>query len=789
VSLTNTILTPTIPGQDGFSGVNSTFGKDLSAFSLAYTDDDIQCRRGGDKLYRMSCRHNTTHYFLCEIRCHNWYNFNGDFTPINWSSPIASVNNSSHAASNSSQLFNGNIRYMQTRLTNLTTGAAMPMLNAYKYDQLNRLSQARSYESGLSGSVWNPTTYGNSYYNAFTYDAMGNNLTQLRHKRDGTKIEDLSYSYQTSGGKLVRNRLYHLDDVVGSGVDATDIDDMGTFDGGSNINSANNYSYDEEGRLVKDVQEKISKIVWRVDGKVKEIQRMTGSTKWLKFDYDAMGDRIAKHVFSNNGTTLERSTYYILDAQGNQISTYDHEIISETTQFNLKENNIYGSSRIGNLNRNVNVLTSTISSNYASVLGGKYYEFSNHLGNVLTVFSDLKIPKDTDNNNVVDGYEIGVVSTADYSPFGVQLDGRTDSAQSYRYGFNGMEKDDEVKGNGNSYTTEFRQYDPRLGRWLSLDPLAGQRVSHTPYNFGRNNPIIMTDPSGALDDWYEDKEGNVAWFDERGAKGSTMQKDGKTWTNLGDEITVSVASEIRTPNDTGIPGTEGVKLTDDYKIKGGYGDDGNFSHFETSFDRTTGKTFGIIEGAPSVPGKTNSYNKIDFAYDINWDGQTFNYYKGGFEQHTQVGKIEEPGLRLATGGYIVDVNQKVSFLIGPDINWGWDATNKKSTATSNGGLYLSMKIGHGTFPSLSVKVNDKIVYNYWQKSFVMTHTVPGSPLSFQMGNDLYGGDLIKDDISRSQLMNKAYSKTNVSWINFTGFNAGTGLMQMNQRVYDLLKTP
>jgi len=33
----------------------------------------------------------------------------------------------------------------------------------------------------------------------------------------------------------------------------------------------------------------------------------------------------------------------------------------------------------------------------------------------------------------------------------------------YRYAFNGMEKDDEVKGSGNSYTTEFRQYDSRLG--------------------------------------------------------------------------------------------------------------------------------------------------------------------------------------------------------------------------------------------------------------------------------------------------------------------------------------
>lgn len=43
--------------------------------------------------------------------------------------------------------------------------------------------------------------------------------------------------------------------------------------------------------------------------------------------------------------------------------------------------------------------------------------------------------------------------------------------EGYRYAFQGMEKDDEVSGNGNSYTTQYRHFDPRLGRWKSLDPL------------------------------------------------------------------------------------------------------------------------------------------------------------------------------------------------------------------------------------------------------------------------------------------------------------------------------
>lgn len=322
---------------------------------------------------------------------------------------------------------------------------------------------------------------------------MGNILTQLRHKRDGTKIEDLSYSYQTSGGKLVRNRLYHLDDVVGSGVDATDIDDMGSFDADvEDINVNNNYSYDEEGRLVRDNQEKISKIVWRVDGKVKEIQRAAGDAKWLKFDYDAMGHRIGKHVYSNDGETHERSTYYILDAQGNQISTYDHEVVSETAQFNLKERNIFGSSRIGSKQDSMNVLTATITQNYTQVLGYKYYEFSIHLGNVLTVYSDVKIPLDTDNDNVVDEFGVPIRNIADYSPFGVALDGRTVSLDNYRYGFQNQEEDSET----GLVNYKYRMHDPRVGRFFAVDPLASKYPWNSCYAFSENRVLDAIELEG-----------------------------------------------------------------------------------------------------------------------------------------------------------------------------------------------------------------------------------------------------------------------------------------------------
>jgi hypothetical protein len=66
------------------------------------------------------------------------------------------------------------------------------LLNQYKYDQLNRLLEARSYESGLSGNTWSPTGYNNEYFNKFEYDANGNILTQKRHLRNGTQTDDLT---------------------------------------------------------------------------------------------------------------------------------------------------------------------------------------------------------------------------------------------------------------------------------------------------------------------------------------------------------------------------------------------------------------------------------------------------------------------------------------------------------------------------------------------------------------------------------------------------------------------
>jgi len=71
------------------------------------------------------------------------------------------------------------------------------------------------------------------------------------------------------------------------------------------------------------------------------------------------------------------------------------------------------------------------------------------------------------------------------------------SAQNgYRYGFNGKENDNEVKGEGTEYQYGMRIYDTRIGRFLSVDPVSKKYPELTPYQFASNSPIKYIDLDG-----------------------------------------------------------------------------------------------------------------------------------------------------------------------------------------------------------------------------------------------------------------------------------------------------
>ena len=131
--------------------------------------------------------------------------------------------------------------------------------------------------------------------------------------------------------------------------------------------------------------------------------------------------------------------------------------------------------------------------NNTEIPAGKY----SYLGNVLNVVTDRKLPiADANDNTKIAYFTADVVSFADYLPYGQLAPNRHGSEGSYRYGYQGSERDDELKGDGNSYTTFYRALDVRLGRWMSLDPKMAQTPWESPYASMGNNPIFSNDVFG-----------------------------------------------------------------------------------------------------------------------------------------------------------------------------------------------------------------------------------------------------------------------------------------------------
>lgn len=132
------------------------------------------------------------------------------------------------------------------------------------------------------------------------------------------------------------------------------------------------------------------------------------------------------------------------------------------------------------------------------------------------------------------------------------------------YSFQGTEKDDEVKGLGKSYNTAFRQYDPRIGRWLSLDPMMAQFPDQSPFVAFNNNPNYFSDPNGLKGEpkTHEVQQGETlsalsnkygvsqqAIIDANNSEGGQWSKKdrSKNWVYTGEKLIIpnyNVTSEV-----------------------------------------------------------------------------------------------------------------------------------------------------------------------------------------------------------------------------------------------------
>ena len=539
-------------GHDGYGGSTNTWihntsnqyiSTDAFGFTLGYYDNDA----GGDYSpvsgLKTSTTNNTNYYF--EAITHNMpltdpQDFTGGSIAI---TPLTADHN---------YLYNGNISHMVTAMMNEENGVLPTQGNAYEYDQLNRIIATQRYDNYTStgphdyireDNTWASAVAIDAYQERYSYSdptsatekfGPNGNLMQLsRNNGTGTPMDDLTYHYNTA----YTNKLSDVADAIGSGVSTVDIDNQ----------SADNYTYDEIGNLTHDDQEEIDKIEWTVYGKIKSITRTTGSTKPdLEFAYDAMGNRITKTVKPRNSNGILPIaqwgfTYYSRDAQGNIMAVYDRSLGVETIdneqtvvdEVRVAEWDLYGSSRTGIKDGNgrsmggvnfempngFNTWTSMYTGSqialynpqnmtgthntglFERIMGLKRYELSNHLGNVMEVIDDLPVGQiagsPTSNQlTIAEFYYPHILSYQDYFSFGMITPDRSHSSNSYRFGFNGKENDNEVKGTGGQQDYGMRIYDPRLGKFLSVDPLTKDYAYYTPYQFSGNMPIWAIDLDG-----------------------------------------------------------------------------------------------------------------------------------------------------------------------------------------------------------------------------------------------------------------------------------------------------
>jgi RHS repeat-associated protein len=308
---------------------------------------------------------------------------------------------------------------------------------AYKYDDLNRLKFA--YYRLPNSNV--PSI--KSYDEGINYDKNGN-IVYL--KRNGNvegmippvEIDELNYSYQNNSNRLVK--------ITESTPTAT----SGFNDGANNLVE---YDYDNYGNMNRDDNKGITNIKYN---HLNLPVRITfGSIGTIEYIYNSDGVKLEKIV--TQGTSVSTTKYL----QGFQY-------LNDVLQFFPH------------------------SEGYVAKQGSSYkyvFQYKDHLGNVRLSYAKNPITGNTD-----------VIEESHYYPFGLKHSGYNNylltsgNTEAQKYKYQGQERQDELGLNWDSF--KWRNYDPALGRFMSIDPLAEKYSKWTPYAFAGNQVVHSRELEG-----------------------------------------------------------------------------------------------------------------------------------------------------------------------------------------------------------------------------------------------------------------------------------------------------
>ena len=509
VNLTNDL------GKDGDTGSN--IAKDAYGFALTYNDED--------------------------------------YTPIG--TITAFVNSNTNGPGNIKNLYNGNIKQMITDVMDTNETALGIQVNHYGYDQLNRIRSMQGFDAGGAANYSSEYRYdrnGNlDSLKRATLNDVGQvvQMDDLRYKYDETKTNPIT------GEVSKNNQLNYVIDILGDtgfndlasqSVDNYQYDEIGqlTSDFSQNITNIN---WRVDGKVASIIKTGGIEIHFKYDGLGNRIAKtVLPENKTTIYTRDAQGNVLAvyetnesditnitanktitlkeHHIYGSSRLGMEQKSIAIpedgdtLIIQENLVLTTDNITTTQLIQAANKIDvaggvNTFIVGATGNVTMRAGQVIlkpgfSTVSgatflaeaqsldatlpeNTFARKVGDKRYELSNHLGNVLSVVSDRKLVADPLNFT---NFTADVLTYNDYYPFGMLLPNRHGYIEDYRYGFGGQEKDDEIRGEGNSLNYTFRMHDSRIGRFFTPDPLEAKFPNYSPYMFAGNRVILFTELEG-----------------------------------------------------------------------------------------------------------------------------------------------------------------------------------------------------------------------------------------------------------------------------------------------------
>ncbi|MES2063591.1 MAG: DUF6443 domain-containing protein [Bacteroidota bacterium] len=348
---------------------------------------------------------------------------------------------------NNAPKFNGQLSAVKWKTNDSFSSSTNPVRQrsyVYAYDNAGRLTSGQY--AANNGTAWNAEINGfNESVNA--YDNNGNILSLTRNAfasgaSSPTLIDNLTFSFANNAG----NQLSKITDGSAN--------TMG-FNDGANITTE--YSYDGNGNLINDAN-KNAVITYNDLSKVSKIAITGGGS--VEFTYNTFGVKLRKVVYDNAHAAISTTDY---------IDDFVYES-GALRYFAMAEGR---------------VMASSSSFSYE-------YNIKDNLGSTRVSFKD-------------NGSGIAAISQENqYYPFGMSLNGiviRTPyNTVANKNLFNGGSELQNDLGFENSYSTMYREYDPVIARFNSIDPAADEYADWSPYNFAFDDPIGLNDPMG--DDPY-----------------------------------------------------------------------------------------------------------------------------------------------------------------------------------------------------------------------------------------------------------------------------------------------